>query len=92
MASAFVQFRADENMKAEAILICQRLGIDLQTYLRLCIARLISNNGIPFDMVLPNEKSEGIKALYKMNSISKEYGNDNMSIDEINNEINEVRK
>lgn len=30
MASTFIQFRADESLKAEATLICKKLGIDFK--------------------------------------------------------------
>ncbi len=50
MANTLVQFRTDEASKLKASLICERLGMDLQTYMRMCIARLISENGIPFSM------------------------------------------
>lgn len=93
MASTFIQFRADEDLKIEASLICKKLGIDLQTYMRMCLYRLVSNKGVPFDMILKDEtESEGIEALLKMNSISEKYNNSEMTIDEINNEINEARK
>ncbi len=93
MASTFIRFRVDEDLKIEASLICKKLGIDLQTYMRMCLCRLVSNKGIPFDMILKDEtESKGIEALLKMNSISEKYNNSEMTIDEINNEINEARK
>ena len=63
--STLVQFRLDEDSKLQASLICNKLGIDLQTYMRMCISRLISNNGIPFDMVLSTSQTKGILALEK---------------------------
>ena len=48
MANTLVQFRTDETSRIKAMLICEQLGIDLQTYMRMCISRLISENGIPF--------------------------------------------
>ena len=50
MASTLVQFRADSAAKDTAIGICEKLGLDLQSYLRMCISRLIYENGIPFTM------------------------------------------
>lgn len=49
MATAFVQFRIDEKAKEDASSICKQLGIDLPTYIRMAIARLIACQGIPFD-------------------------------------------
>ncbi len=62
MANNLVQFKIDEDSKMKAAIICNQLGIDLATYLRICIARLIKKNGIPFDMVLKDESSEKMKA------------------------------
>ncbi|MBR6920640.1 MAG: type II toxin-antitoxin system RelB/DinJ family antitoxin [Clostridia bacterium] len=93
MANALVQFRTDEASRIKAIQICEKLGIDLQTYMRMCIARLISENGIPFSMKLNDlPKSRGILALQQMGKISEENGNSDMTLDEINEEIKNARK
>ena len=89
--STLVQFRLDEDSKLQASLICNKLGIDLQTYMRMCISRLISNNGIPFDMVLSTSQTKGILALGKAGQVSKENGNFEMNLDEINEEIKKAR-
>lgn len=92
MASTFIRFSVDESLKNEASLICKRLGIDFQTYLRLCLVRLVSNKENPFEMALDDKKSDGIGALLKMNKISENYSNSQMTLEEINAEISEVRK
>ncbi len=89
--STLVQFRLDEDSKLQASLICNKLGIDLQTYMRMCVSRLISNNGIPFNMVLNATQSKGIRALEKAGQISRDNGNSEMSLDEINEEIKNAR-
>lgn len=45
-----VQFRTDEVIKAQALEVCKRLGLDLSSYLRMCMSRLAQENGIPFSM------------------------------------------
>lgn len=92
MANNLVQFRLDETSKIQAALICNQLGIDLQTYMRMCIARLISKNGIPFDMVLDNKSSDDMKSILEANRISRENGNSEMTLDEINEEIRLARE
>ncbi len=89
--STLIQFRLDEDSKIQASIICNKLGIDLQTYMRMCISRLISNNGIPFEMVLNNKQSKGMEALLEAGRISKENGNSEMTLDEINEEIRKAR-
>ena len=93
MANTLVQFRTDEASRIKATRICEQLGIDLQTYMRMCISRLISENGVPFSMKvqdLPTNK--GLLALRQMGRISAENGNSEMTLDEINAEISAARK
>ena len=93
MAKTLVQFRTDEASRVKAIMICEKLGIDLQTYMRMCILRLISEKGIPFSMTVEDlPKNKGVLALREMGRISAEKGNAEMTLDEINNEIENVRK
>ena len=93
MANTLVQFRADETARIKAVNICERLGIDLQTYLRMCMSRLIQENGIPFSMKL-NEASEnrGLTAMKAASRIAAENGIADMTLDEINAEIAAARE
>lgn len=91
MPNSLVQFRLDDETKIQASLICNKLGIDLATYMRICIARLIANNGIPFEMKINDNASKGLIALEEMGRISKENGNANLTLEEINKEINKTR-
>jgi len=90
MANSFVQFRIDETSKIKAMNICEQLGIDLQTYLRMCVAKLVQANGIPFDLVLKDNPA--LEAMKKASCIAKENGIQDMTLDEINAEILEARK
>ncbi len=67
--------------------------IDLPTYMRMCISRLIQENGIPFSMKL-DEKSESraLKAMKSASRIAEEHGISDMSLEEINAEIAAARK
>ena len=58
MASTLVQFRTEDTAKAKAISICERLGLDLPSYLRMCISRLNQENGIPFPMNVNDIRSD----------------------------------
>ncbi len=92
MANNLIQCRLDESSKIQAAIICNKLGIDLQTYIRICVAKLISKNGIPFDMVVNEQSSKGWAALSEMQRISEENGNSEMTLDEINEEIRLARE
>ena len=92
MVNTLVQFRVDESDRTEAIEICSKLGIDLQSYFRICLARLIREKGIPFSMKIEEVKeNKGISVMKRASKIAKEYGISDLSLDEINAEIREAR-
>ena len=93
MANSLIQFRTDDTAKLKAIQICEKLGIDLPTYMRMCISRLIQENGIPFSMKIESEpENKGVKAMKAASRIAEEYGISDMTLEEINSEIAEARK
>ena len=93
MASTLVQFRTDDVSKAKAIGICERLGLDLQSYLRMCISRLNQENGIPFSMNVNDiPANRGVEAMKEASRLAEEYGIADMTLEEINAEIAEARK
>ena len=93
MSNALVQFRTDDATRIKAISICEKLGIDLPTYMRMCISRLVQENGVPFSMKL--EESGSVRALEAMKQasrIAEENGISEMSLEEINAEIDAARQ
>ena len=93
MANTLVQFRVDDTARIQAIRICERLGIDLPTYLRLCMSRMVQENGIPFSMKLEGrEENRGIQAMKRASRIAAEQGIADMTLEEINAEIAEAGK
>ena len=93
MPSTLVQFRTEDIEKAKAIIICEKLGLDLPSYLRMCISRLNQENGIPCAMNINDiPTNKGVAAMRAASAIAKENGIDNMTLDEINAEIAEARK
>lgn len=92
MANGLIQFRADDDVKLQATVICNKLGIDLQSYLRMCLIRLVNENGIPFSMHLEGEENEGIKALRRAQSAAAAAGLEDFPMQAIDKEIAETRK
>ena len=93
MASTLVQFRTDDVSKAKAVSICERLGMDLPSYLRMCIYRLNQENGIPFSMNVNDiPVNSGLEAMKMASRIAEDNGISDMSLDEINAEIKASRK
>lgn len=91
MSNTLVQFRTEESSRVQAVSICNQLGIDIATYLRMCITRLVQENGIPFSMKIEKE-DPGISAMKSTSRIAKERGLTDMSLEDINAEIAETRK
>lgn len=93
MANTLVQFRTDETARIKAVHICEQLGIDLQTYLRMCVSRLVQENGIPFSMKLDEvSENRGLEAMKAASRIAAEHGIADMTLDEINAEIAAARE
>ncbi len=93
MANTLVQFRTEETARIKAAGICEKLGMDLPTYLRMCVSRLIQENGIPFSMKVDDiAENRGVKAMKAASRIAAENGISDMTLEEINAEIAEARK
>lgn len=57
MSTSVMQFRIDDELKKQAVDICDNLGIDFPTALRMFVKRMVSVKGIPFDVVVVSQKS-----------------------------------
>lgn len=91
MASTIFQMRIDEDLKNRASSLYDNIGIDLPTAIRMFLKRSILVQGIPFDTRIDNN-NKGIEILNQINKQSKINKTDNLSLEEINQEINDYRK
>ena len=89
---AVLQVRVDDDLKNQASAIYNELGIDLSTAIRMFLKRTVLERGIPFDTKLDDVTVKGILAIERMRTISKQNGNSNMSLDDINEEIKLARE
>ena len=94
MANALVQFRIDDNLRQQASDLCVQLGLDISTYLRMSLAKLVQERGIPFNVKLNTVPTaeEAIAAMKKISDIAHANGTSKMTLAEINAEIAAVRK
>ena len=94
MANTLVQFRIDDNLRQQANDLCLKLGLDLSTYLRMSLTRLVQEQGVPFTLKLNTipTSDEAIAAMKRISAISRVNGNSKMTLDEINAEISATRK
>lgn len=58
MGSSLVQLRVDNELKKEAIELFDKLGLDISTAIRIFLTRAVKDGGIPFSMVLEENKTE----------------------------------
>ena len=95
MATTLVQVRIDDELKNQATAVYDALGIDLSTAVRMFLKRSVMVNGVPFYMTLPKKdyKAErAVRALQELSNAAVENGTSEMTLEEINAEINAVRK
>ena len=95
MATSIIQVRVDDKLKAEATALYEKLGIDLSTAMRMFLKRSVSVNGIPFSMVLPTEPYDiqaAKSALNEIHEAALQSGVSDMTLEEINAEIDSYRK
>lgn len=94
MATSLIQVRVEESLKDEAAQVFEKLGIDTSTAVRMFLKRSIMENGIPFRMTLPKEPyraEKGYRAMVELNEESEKKGLSDMSLEEINAEIESSR-
>ena len=97
MATSVVQVRVDTALKEQATKIFEELGIDLSTAIRMFLKRSVLDEGIPFRMTRPRQYYDysvgrGEWALRKLQKQAKENGLSDMTLEEINAEIDAVRR
>ena len=94
MANGLLQLRIDDTLRKEASDVYSRLGLDLPTAIRMFLTRSVQVRGIPFSMTLPEENYKAtvaVTAMKRMSSDAENAGVADMTLDEINAEIEAVR-
>lgn len=87
-----VQARVDKALKQEVTEIYEALGMDLPTAIRMFFVRSKMVRGIPFETTLPENVITRKEAMDALNDLFEQAkGVPEMSLDEINAEIAEVR-
>ena len=94
MANGLLQLRIDDKLRQEASDLFAQLGLDLPTAIRIFLTRSVQVRGIPFSMILPEEEYKAnseIAAMKRMSRDAEKSGAADMTLDEINAEIDAVR-
>lgn len=95
MATSLLQVRVDDSLKDEATQVFEDLGIDISTAVRMFLKRAVMENGIPFRMTLPRSPynaDRGYRAMVEIGEASEKNGLSDMSLEEINAEIDASRR
>ncbi len=95
MATSLLQVRVEDTLKDQAAEVFENLGIDMSTAVRLFLKRVVMENGIPFRMTLPKtpyNAERGYRAMVEISEGAEKSGVSDMSLDEINAEIEAARK
>ena len=90
-----MQVRVDDSLKEQASAVFENLGIDTSTAVRMFLKRAVMENGIPFRMTLPKapcNAERGYRAMVKMSESAEKSGVSDMTLDEINSEIEASRR
>lgn len=91
---AIIQFRVDDDLKTEATDVFAKLGLDLSFAMRMFLKRSVAVGGVPFPMVPEQDAHQASVArslMLEMQDVSKQNGNSEMTLDEINEKIDSVR-
>lgn len=95
MATSLLQVRVEDSLKDKAAQVFDNLGIDTSTAVRMFLKRAVMENGIPFAMTLPNTPyiaGQGYRAMIEMGAAAEKNGLSDMSLEEINAEIDASRR
>ena len=87
-----LQVRIDDDLKTQATMVYDQLGIDLSTAVRMFLKKSVAVNGIPFEVKNEYRRDRAVAALNECRTLSEENGNSNMSLEDINAEIAAYRK
>lgn len=86
------QFRSDKALREDCVAIYEALGMDINTAFRMFMERTRMVRGLPFPAVLPETRMTRAEAKSVIDGMRAEAANlPEMSLDEINAEINAVR-
>ena len=94
MANTLVKVRVEEKLKEYVTTIYEELGMDLPTAIRIFLKRSVQEKGIPFSMKLTDiqRDNKAVSAMQRMSQAAEENGIADMTLEEINQEIQAVRQ
>lgn len=96
MAQTAMTVRMDNQQKAQFDKLCEQFGMSANTAINIFVKAVIRSKSIPFSIQAKNEEDEATakaKAAFKQLRAKAERGETpELTLDEINEEIREVRR
>lgn len=94
MATTIMEIPVDTSLKDKATEVFDKIGLDIPTAFRMFLTRSVYENGLPFGVTMPrpsNNGNAGLLALHALSMEAKRNGTSEMTLDEINAEIEAAR-
>ena len=94
MPQAAISFRGDESLKRSFDSVCDQLGLSNSTAYTLFMKAVVRERRIPFEVKIDSDeeiRNKAIQAVTRMRAATAENGMTDMSLDEINAIIDDVR-
>lgn len=94
MAQATFSVRMDEDLKQQFDVLCSQFGMNMSTAINIFARAVVYQRRIPFDISAPDNEitREGaMQAFMALRKSAEVNGLQDMSLDEINAEINAAR-
>ena len=87
-----LQVRLDDELKAQATMVYDQLGLDLSSAVRMFLKKSVAVNGTPFEVRNESSRSKAEAALLSMRVAAEENGLSDLTLDEINEIIQKARE
>ena len=93
MAQATFSIRMDENLKRQFDALCADFGMNATTAFNIFARAVVRERKIPFQIKASSDlkREDGVKAFMALRAEAKENGVQDMTLDEINEEIRQAR-
>lgn len=95
MSQSAFTIRLDSDLKTQFDSLCEEFGMSTNTAFNIYVRQVVRNRRIPFTIEAPAKDdvmAKGRAAFYAMRQAASEAGIQDMSLDEINEEIRLARE
>lgn len=84
----------DSQLKKTFDALCAEFGMSVNTAINIFVNAVVKTRSIPFEIKAGSDETyrKGVQAFYALREQAKENGLQDMSLEEINEEIKQVRK